>query len=283
MGENMANADQETKVQRFRALHTGPTLVLPNAWDAGSAVLMAQAGAQAIATTSGGVAWSLGRGDGQQLGRSEMIHVVRRIAAAVDVPVSADVEGGYGSDPAAVGLTVEAVVEAGAVGVNLEDSGAAGGGLFGVGEQAARLAAARAAAVSSGLAGLVINARTDVYLFQIGAEAERFDHVLSRAAAYAEAGADCIFVPGLTDLAVLEKLVAQSALPVSVMAGPGAPSVAEFSAAGVQRVSVGTAVTQAAYSLVQTATAELLQKGTYGALAGGLDFGSINGLFASGH
>ena len=186
----MADIDRETKVQRFRSLHTGPTLVLPNAWDAGSAVLMAQAGAAAIATTSGGVAWSLGRRDGQQVGRDEMIDVVRRIAAAVDVPVSADVEGGYGADPSAVALTVEAVVEAGAVGVNLEDSGAADGGLFGIGEQADRLGAARASAVSSGRPELVINARTDVYLFQIGAPEERFDHVLSRAAAYAEAGAD---------------------------------------------------------------------------------------------
>jgi 2-methylisocitrate lyase-like PEP mutase family enzyme len=279
----MVDIDQKTKVQRFRSLHTGPTLVLPNAWDAGSAVLIAAAGASAIATTSGGVAWSLGRPDGQQLGRSEMIDVVRRIAAAVDVPVSADVEGGYGPDPAAVGLTVEAVVSAGAVGVNLEDSGAAGGGLFDLGEQAARLAAARAAAVSSGLAELVINARTDVYLFGIGAESERFDHVLSRAAAYAEAGADFIFVPGLADLAVLERLVAQSALPVSVMAGPGGPTVAELSATGVRRISVGTALSQAAYGLVQTATVELLQKGTFTALADGLDFGSINGLFATGH
>jgi 2-methylisocitrate lyase-like PEP mutase family enzyme len=271
----------EAKARNFRALHADSILVLPNAWDVGSAVLMAQAGAPAIATTSAGVAWSLGRPDGQQLTRDEMIDAVRRIVAAVDVPVSADIEGGYGPDPEHVAATVEAVVSAGAVGINLEDSGAADGGLFSLEDQSARIRAARAAAERSGLGELVINARTDGYLLQLGTAEERRDDVLRRAAAFAEAGADVIFVPGLLDLVVLKHLAAESALPVSVMAGPGSPSTADFAAVGVRRVSVGTNVTQAAYTLARTATVELLQQGTFTALEGALDFNAIDALFAA--
>jgi 2-methylisocitrate lyase-like PEP mutase family enzyme len=269
----------KSKAQSFRAMQDGPVLVLPNAWDAGSAALMQHAGASAIATTSGGVAWSVGRGDGQRLSREEMIEVVRRIADAVDVPVTADVEGGYGPSPADVAATVTAVIEAGAVGVNLEDSRPEGG-LFEVVEQAERLRAGRTAAEQAGLPELVINARTDVYLFQIGEPEGRMDDVLARAAAYAEAGADSLFVPGQVDLDTLKALVAASPLPIAVMAGPGAPSVAEFESIGVRRVSVGTAMAQAAYGLAQRSTAELLGKGTYTELAHAPDFLIVNGLFS---
>ena len=279
-GIDVSTTNLEAKAQTFRSMHSGSTLVLPNAWDAASAVLMAEAGAQAIATTSGGVAWSLGRSDGQQLRREAMIDVIARITSAVDVPVTADVEGGYGAQPRDVATTVQAVVSAGAVGANLEDSGAPGGGLFSVEAQSARIAAAREAAGRSGLDALVINARTDVYLFGIGREEERLDDVLARASAYADAGADCIFVPGLTDLATLDKIVSGSRLPVNVMADPGGPSVGEYASVGVQRVSVGTAMSQAAYSLAKASTHELLQQGTFSRLKGALDYGSINALFA---
>jgi 2-methylisocitrate lyase-like PEP mutase family enzyme len=168
MRNDVVNKAQRAQSNSLRALHDGPALVLPNAWDAGSAVVIANAGAKAIATTSGGVSWTQGRSDGQHLTRAEMVELVRRIAAAVDVPVTADVEGGYGPAPEDVAATVEAIVAAGAAGVNLEDSKAPGGPLFEVGEQAERLRAGRAAAEHAGLPGLVINARTDVYLFQIG-------------------------------------------------------------------------------------------------------------------
>jgi 2-methylisocitrate lyase-like PEP mutase family enzyme len=227
------------------------------------------------------VAWSLGRGDGQQLTRDEMVAAVRRITSAVSVPVTADIEGGYGPDPQSVATTVEAVLSARAVGINLEDSGASSGGLFGIEEQAARIRAAREAAAQAGLADLVINARTDVYLFQIGVEEGRLADVLARAAAYADAGADGLFVPGLTDLGVLEKLVVGSGLPVNVMAGPGGPSVADYASVGVRRVSVGTAVSQAAYSLARNTAEEILQKGTFTRLEGALDFGRINSLFTA--
>lgn len=269
-------AVQKLKAESLRALHDGGVLILPNAWDVGSAALIAQAGAKAIATTSGGIAWSLGRPDGQRLTRAEMIEQVRRIVAAVDVPVTADVEGGYGPGPDDVAATVEAVVAAGAVGVNIEDSRAPGGPLFDATAQAERLRAARSAAGRAGLPELLINARTDVFLFSVGASEGRLEDVLLRSSAYAKAGADSLFVPGLADLDIVTSLVTASPLPINVMAGPGAPTIAEFEAAGVRRVSVGTAISQAAYSIAQRAATELLTKGTYTELKGALDFGIIN-------
>lgn len=278
----MAVSDsQRAKAATLRSLHDSGIFVLPNAWDAGSAAMIAAAGAPAIATTSAGVSWSLGRRDGQNLTRSEMTEVVARIAAAVDLPVTADIEGGYGSDPDAVAATVSAVIGAGAVGVNLEDSGAPGGGLFTPADQAARLAAARAAATVAGLPELVINARTDVFLFGIGEPGGRLDDVIARAAAYAPAGADSLFVPGLLDLDVLAALTGKVSLPVNVMAGPGAPHVAALRAAGVRRVSLGQAITQAAYTLARRAAAEALTAGTYDTIAAAASFGEINGAFAA--
>ena len=277
----MVDNRQRSKAETFRSLHSEGTFVLPNAWDAGSAVMIAAAEAQAIATTSAGVSWSLGKPDGERLSRAEMIDVIARIAAAVDLPVSGDVEGGYGDDPEAVAVTVRAVIGAGAVGVNLEDSRSSDGTLHDADAQAARIRAGRAAAAEAGLPGLVINARTDVFLFGIGEPAGRLDDVLGRAAAYADAGADSLFVPGLLDLDTLSELTSKVSLPVNVMAGPGAPDVNALRAAGVRRVTVGQAISQAAYSLARRAAVEVLTAGTYDQLAGADDFGSINGAFAA--
>jgi 2-methylisocitrate lyase-like PEP mutase family enzyme len=276
----MSGARQQAKAELLRSLHSSGVLVLPNAWDAGSAAVIAAAGAKAIATTSGGVAWSMGRTDGHGLSREEMVDQVRRIASAVDLPVTADIEGGYGPAPDDVARTVEAVVAAGAVGVNIEDSGALGGGLFDAEAQAERLSAGRAAAERAGLPGLVINVRTDVVLFGIGDPEGRLDDVIARAGVYAKAGADCLFVPGLTDLETLSLLVNSTSLPVNVMAGPGAPSVAELKAVGVRRVSVGTAIAQSAYTVARQAAIEALTEGTYEALDGAIDYGTLNGYFA---
>jgi 2-methylisocitrate lyase-like PEP mutase family enzyme len=274
---------QRVKAQSLRALHDTGVLILPNAWDAGSAVVIEQAGAKVIATTSGGIAWSVGRPDGQRLTRAEMTEHVRRIVTAVDIPVTADVEGGYGPGQEDVEATVAAVIAVGAVGLNIEDSQAPGGPLFDVAAQARRLRAARSAAGLAGLPELLINARTDVFLFGVGAPEGRLEDVLARSSAYAEAGADSLFVPGLADLDVLTSLVKASALPVNVMAGPGGPAIAEFESAGVRRVSVGTAISQAAYSVAQRAATELLTKGTYTELEGALDFGRLNGMFGVAH
>lgn len=191
------------------------------------------------------------------------LDLIARIAAAVTVPVTADIEGGYGPTPQDVALTVTAVTAAGAVGVNLEDApGADGVPLVSPPAQAERIAAAREASVAAGVPDLVINARTDVYMAQVGKADERFDLVLERAKAYAEAGADLLFVPLLLDPGTLTRLVAEAPLPISVMAWPGGPTVAELRATGVRRISVGTALAQAAYTAADRATRELLTEGT---------------------
>jgi 2-methylisocitrate lyase-like PEP mutase family enzyme len=276
----VAGEPQKATAEKLRALHAAGLLILPNAWDAASAAVIALAGAQAIATTSGGIAWSLGRRDGQHLTRAEMVERIREIVAAVTIPVTADIEGGYGPGPEDVALTVEAVIGAGAVGVNIEDSRAPGGPLFDPAEQAARIQAARAASASAGLPGLFINARTDVFLYRAGVSDAQLGDVLARSCAYAKAGADGLFVPGLTDLQVISELAESSPLPVNVMADSGAPLVAELAAAGVRRVTVGTAIAQAAYTLAKRVAAELFSTGSYAELEAALDFGSINGLFA---
>ncbi|MEQ4720515.1 isocitrate lyase/phosphoenolpyruvate mutase family protein [Nonomuraea sp. B19D2] len=267
-----------TQAARFRALHRGTVLVLPNAWDAASAALIEAAGAQAIATTSAGVSWANGAPDAHGLSRQQMVAAVARIVSAVTVPVTADIEGGYGPGPDDVAATVRAVIEAGAVGVNLEDSpGPDGAPLLSPEDQARRIAAARAAAESAGV-DLFVNARTDVYLFGVGAPGDRLADVETRARVYADAGADGLFVPGLLDLDAITRL-AGGPLPLNVMAGPGAPPVGELAAAGVARVSVGSAIAQSAYGYAARAASELLGGGTYTALANGLDYGALNTVF----
>lgn len=267
---------QIQQAEVFAALHKrSEPLLLANAWDVGSAVAIEGAGAKAIATTSGGVAWSLGVPDGADLGVERAAAAIGRIAAAVSVPVSADIEAGYGDAPAAVAATVTAAVKAGAVGVNLEDR-RANGSLYEVSEQAGRLAAARAAA---GDLPLWINARTDVFLSGAysSSMAAGVAAALDRAAAYQAAGVDSLFVPGLLDLDAIAELAA-GPLPIAVMAGPGAPSVAELAATGVVRISLGSAITQAAYALAARAARELFTVGTYTSTADAYSYQSMNEL-----
>jgi 2-methylisocitrate lyase-like PEP mutase family enzyme len=260
---------QARRAELFAGLHTpGKPLLLPNAWDVASAVMIAGAGAKAIATTSAGVAWSLGVPDGGGLGAQRAAAAVARIVAAVDVPVSADIEAGY-EDLAA---TVSAVLQAGAVGVNTEDTQA--GVLLSPAEQAERLRQARAAADGAGLRPW-INARTDMFLTGSG----QLGEALERSAAYAEAGADSLFVPGLVDPAQIAALAA-GPLPVAVMAWPGAPSVAELAAAGAARISLGSAIAQAAFRVAARAAAELLADGTYDSIADSIDYRTMNDALA---
>ncbi|MBF8191547.1 isocitrate lyase/phosphoenolpyruvate mutase family protein [Nonomuraea sp. K274] len=250
------------KAELLRGLHQD-LLILPNAWDAASAAAVVHAGASAVATTSAGIAWAQGRADGHKLSRAEMVEAVRRICAVVDVPVTADIENGYGDDPDDVAGTVEQIIDAGAVGVNLEDSRSPREPLHTPGEQAARIHSARQAAVRAGVPDLFINARTDVYFFQVGAVHDRNADVLARAAAYASAGADCLFVPGLLDPARLRELAGASPLPLNAMAVPGGPTVAQLAATGVRRVSVGAQLHLSAYASAHRAAVELLATGTF--------------------
>jgi 2-methylisocitrate lyase-like PEP mutase family enzyme len=274
-----AKIDHSTLTTRFRELHRGTVLVLPNAWDAGSAVVIEQAGATAIATTSAGVSWAAGAPDGQGLSRHQMSMAIGRIVQAVFVPVSADIESGYGRDLDDVVDTVRAIIEVGAVGINLEDSpGPDGSPLYSPQAQARRIAAARRAADDSGV-DLFINARTDVYLLGAGPPERRLVDVQARGESYADAGADGLFVPGLADLDVIAVL-AEGPLPLNVMAGPGMPAVAELAVAGVARVSVGSGITQAAYQRASQAASELLTHGTYEALADNIGYGDLNALLS---
>jgi 2-methylisocitrate lyase-like PEP mutase family enzyme len=269
------------RATEFAALHrAGTPLVLANAWDVASARVVAAAGAPAIATTSAGVAWSLGYPDGDAVDVDRALDLIARIVAAVDVPVTADIESGYAGDAAGVGRTVARVLEAGAVGVNIEDAAQKGGHspLRPAAEQAERLAAARAAAAAQGVE-LYINARTDVYLRSVGDPGERLPATLERAAAYLEAGASGIFVPGITEPAIVGELVRGIAGPVNVLVGPGAPPVGQLAELGVARISTGSSLAAAAYAVAQRAARELAGTGTYEALAGELDYGTLNALF----
>jgi 2-methylisocitrate lyase-like PEP mutase family enzyme len=269
--------DRSDLAARLRRLQEERPLVLPNAWDPASARVIELAGAPAVATTSAGISWAYGRGDGERLTREEMVEAVRRIVAAVTVPVTADIESGYGEGTAEdVADTVRAVVDAGAVGINLEDS--IGGELLLAERQAERIRAARAAAAAAGT-DLVINARTDVYLLAVGAPEGRLEEVARRARAYLAAGADSVFVPGVVDRENISRLAGAIDGPLNIMAGPGAPPVPELERLGVARVSVGPAITQAALEATRLAARELLEFGTYGAMEAALPFAEVNGMF----
>jgi 2-methylisocitrate lyase-like PEP mutase family enzyme len=252
----------------LRSLHVpGSPLVLANCWDAASARVAEAAGSPVVATTSAGVAWSLGARDGDALDRDSAVAAIRRVVAAVSVPVTADIESGFGADPAGVAETIRAVVAAGAAGVNLED------GRREPADQVARLAAAREAAGGA----LFINARIDTYLMG----GRDLGETVARAEAYLKAGADGIFVPGVVDAETVGALVAKIQAPVNVLVGPGAPSVAELAELGVARVSLGSGVAQAAYAVMRRAAREALGAGTYASIADAVDYGEMNALYSA--
>ena len=275
---------QHELAARFRQLHAAgadPILILPNAWDAMSARLVEAAGATAIATTSAGVSWALGYPDGQGLTRDAMIEAVRRIVTAVRVPVTADVESGYGAGtPDDVAATARGVIAAGGVGINLEDSpGRDGAPMLDSGVQAARIAAARAAAKAAGV-DLFINARIDTYLKKVGADGERFAETVQRARAYTAAGADGVFVPLVMDADTIRRLAAEVGAPLNVIGGPGVPSIKELRALGVARVSVGPGLARAVMAQIRNAATELFGPGTYDSLREQLTSPEANALFA---
>ncbi|MBF9069360.1 isocitrate lyase/PEP mutase family protein [Streptacidiphilus fuscans] len=245
------------KARAFRALHVpGRPLVLPNAWDAASAALVAKAGAKAVATTSAGVAWSLGFGDGGHLDRATGIAAIARIAGAVDIPVSADIERGYADDPEGVAETVRGVLAAGVVGVNLEDS------LGPVPASAARIAAARRAVDAAGVP-LYINARIDVFRMQDPDPEDWFREVVTRAAAYTEAGADGVFLLGALSAETISSVVEAVKVPLNVSVAPGTLPVPALAAAGAARVSAGAAIAESAYAHTARLAKALLTTGSY--------------------
>lgn len=257
-------AAQKNKAETFRKMHQGPdVLVLPNAWDGASARILEDAGACAIATTSSGVAASLGYPDGQRITREDMTAAVARIVRAVSIPVTADMESGYGPTEDAAASTVQAVIDAGAVGLNLEDaSHDPVNPVLDAGLNAGRVRAARQIADSLGVP-IVINARTDVYLKNVSDPSARLSEAIRRGNLYLEAGADCVFVPGVIDASTISSLCREISGPVNVLAVKGTPSVQELGRLGVRRVTVGSGLMRAAMTLVRKAATELLESGTY--------------------
>lgn len=230
---------QADKARAFHAMHTaGAPLILFNAWDPGSAQTIAAAGAAAIATSSWAVAAAFGSQDGENAPLAIVLSNLARIVAAVDLPVSLDFERGYGASPRDVQQSVAAALEAGAIGFNIEDG--VDGGLRESEDQAARIAAARAAALAHGVPAF-LNARTDIFLLTPANHTlEMVEAALLRAQRYAAAGADGLFVPGLRDAHLIEKLCAGAPLPINIMASPKDANTQHLAALGVSRISFGT-------------------------------------------
>ncbi len=256
----------------FRRLHEEGLLVLPNAWDAGSARLIESLGAKALATTSAGVAWSHGYADGDLLPVRLLLATVADIARVVGVPLSVDVEGGYSNDPEAVGETVGAVIEAGAVGINIED------GSFAPDLLCAKIERAKSAAARLGV-DLFVNARTDVYLRGLAPKDRRVEETLARAERYSTAGADGIFVPGLADASEIRAIAQASRLPLNVMALPGLPPAVELASLGVRRLSAGAGIAEVVFAKTASLVAAFLRTGASDLVTeGAMPYPDINAL-----
>jgi 2-methylisocitrate lyase-like PEP mutase family enzyme len=258
----------------FRRLHEKGFLVLPNAWDAGSARLIESLGAKALATSSAAVAWSHGYSDGDLLPVRLLVATVADIARVATVPLSVDVEGGYASDPVAVGEAVAQVIEAGAVGINIED---------GTGDPDVLCAKIERAKRAGGRLGvdLFVNARTDVYLSALAPPDRRVDETLARAERYRAAGADGIFVPGLTEATEIRAISSAVRLPLNVLARPGLPRASELEALGVRRLSAGSGIAQALFGRTSSLVTGFLWTGASEPLAeGAMPYVEINALMA---
>jgi 2-methylisocitrate lyase-like PEP mutase family enzyme len=270
---------QRRKAEEFRRMHDrSRILVLVNVWDAMSARAVEEAGGRAIATSSATMAHSIGYADGESAPRGEFIAAIARIARAVDAPVTADIESGFGRTPSEVADTVRMVVEAGAVGINLEDGvQERRGELYEAAQALERLSAAREAAAKAGVP-IVINARTDVFLLGVGPKEERLGHAVRRANLYREAGADCLFVPGVRDAQTIGALARQINGPINILAGPTSPPVGELERLGVTRVSVGSWPGLAALTLTRKIAQEVLGAGTYTFAAGAITYPEANSM-----
>jgi 2-methylisocitrate lyase-like PEP mutase family enzyme len=273
-----------SRAATFAALHrTRPGFVMPNAWDAGSALVLASAGFEAIATTSGGIAFSLGKQDYQvsterlAVTREEMFERMRQIAAAVALPVNGDLEAGFGDAPEQVARTIRLAIEAGLAGGNIEDK-QPGAGLYPESLAVERIVAAREAIDRSGSA-FVLTARTDALQ---SAAPEALADAIRRANRYREAGADCLFAPGAHELEVVRRLVREIAGPLNVVMGLGTAegNARELLAAGVQRISLGGSIARSALGFVRRCAEELRDAGSISFAAGQIPQPELNQLFA---
>lgn len=263
MHSKSANPGLHAKAEELRGLHHAPKiLVLPNAWDVTSARLLEEMGFPAIATSSAAIANSLGYPDGQHISRHEMLEVVERIASAVQVPVTADMEAGYATSAEEMEETARELLEAGAVGLNLEDSSDSESVLIELEEYMDRLHALRTVSKTAGVP-IVINARTDAYWWKGAKVGSRLAETIRRANAFREAGADCVFVPGLYDASDIAHLRQESPGPINLLATPNTPPIPELQKLGVARVSFGSGAYRTAIGAFRRLVQEAIDSGTY--------------------
>jgi 2-methylisocitrate lyase-like PEP mutase family enzyme len=264
----MTDTSQKEKAALFRSLHTGSSiLVLPNAWDAASAAIFEQAGFKAIATTSSGVAAALGYADGQHIGADLLIESTARIVRVVDCPVTVDIEAGYGEEIEEVLQTVKAVIEVGAVGINIEDSRKGENvSLVDSEFQVELIQAIRQLSATMGIP-LVINARTDVFLLGKGNPASHLDEAIRRANIYRQAGADCLFPIGVSNAGLIARLAQEIHGSINILASPATPTIPELAELGVARVSFGGGLLRAVLGHLRVIAQELLEQGTYSSMS----------------
>ncbi|MGE3842988.1 MAG: isocitrate lyase/phosphoenolpyruvate mutase family protein [Vicinamibacterales bacterium] len=271
------SAEHQRKAEHFLALHSGPLLVLPTAWDVLSAKVFEEQGCHAVATTSAGVSWSLGFADGERIPWPAMLGAIERIARAVRVPINADIETGFSNTLPELAGRIDDLMAVGTCGVNLEDGLDHGARLRTIDDMCSRIATVRQAASRAGCS-LVITARADVHL-RAGNDPARLDDTIARCRAYAEAGANCVFPIGLSDLGMISKLVAEAGVPVNVHGRRGCPSLAHLEAAGVARVS--TAVTAAVFvaGALEDAMKTLARTRSFDHFTSTFDYARMQGLF----
>jgi 2-methylisocitrate lyase-like PEP mutase family enzyme len=276
---------QAEKAEKLRNLHHGTRiLALPNAWDVVSARILEEVGHPAIATSSAAVAFAHGYPDGQRISRGEMLEAVARIARAVRVPVTADLESGYGKTPEEIADFTKTMVAAGAVGLNFEDvTGDDESTHVELGQQVKNIRAIRETSAALGVP-VVINARTDVYLMPIGPEATRFERTVERLRAYRDAGADCLFAPGVCDREIIAKLVKALGAPLNILASQGCPSLDELEKMGVARVSAGSSAMRAAMGAFQRVAKDWLAHRSYDSLTDvTVPYNELNRMMARPH
>jgi 2-methylisocitrate lyase-like PEP mutase family enzyme len=278
----MTKDEQKRLAEAFRKMHQAPPLLLlPNAWDAMSARIFEAAGFGAIATTSGGVAWALGFPDGEHAPWSEVVAATERIVRAVHLPVTADIEGGYGETPEQVATSVTEIIRTGVVGINLEDGRPRPNmPMRSMEDSVARIRAARDAAQVEGVP-IVINARVDLYLKNVGTDDTRFAETVRRGKAYMAAGADCLFPFGLADLKIIADLVKALNVPINVVGRAGVPGVAELERLGVTRVSTASGPSLVVMSMVKQIADELRIKGEFDVLKSTIKRPDAQQLFAA--
>ena len=278
----MKTSELQRAADAFRSMHHGEMLILPNAWDALSARVFAEAGCKAIATTSAGVAWSLGYPDGERVPWNDFLAATGRIARVLSVPLTVDFESGFSATSAELAEHVRAVIGAGASGVNLEDSrDHAAHGLLPLEIAAERISIVRDAAAKEGVP-IVINARTDSYLQPAGEGVVPFADVVQRCRTYVSAGADCVYPIGLADIHLIGQLTAQLRSPVNVMVRPGAPTLKELRAAGVARVSTATGPALLTAGVLMNSIVKLREAGSAEHFASPFTYPRMQKLFEAG-